>query len=78
MLKPDDLVDTIMESLFNKKGSDLKEPRSAPAQKVFLSEYEIKRMLVQGAKELKVPANSIVSPLAMEWLEMRGIKITRE
>ena len=51
---------------------------SLPAKRLFLSEYDIKLMLKGGKKELRVPRTAIVSPLAQEWLEFRGIKISRE
>ena len=73
MMKPDDLVDAITEHLFRGK----KEPAEKP-RRIFLSEYEVKRLLADGSKELKVPAHAILSPLALEWLEWRGIKIIKE
>lgn len=52
---------------------------SLPAKKIFLSEYEIKQILRDGRKTLlKVPCSAIISPLAQEWLDEKGIKIVRE
>lgn len=48
---------------------------SLPAKKIFLSEYEIKQMLKDGKKELRLPSSAIISPLAQEWLSQKGIKI---
>lgn len=62
---------------FHVKEPYLKPYTSLPARKIFLSEYEIKQMLKDGKKELRLPASAILSPLALEWLAEKGIKIVR-
>ena len=63
-------------------GFTLKKPynkpyTSLPANKIFLSEYDLKQLL--GAdKILKVSKSAILSPLAEEWLNEKRIKIIRE
>jgi hypothetical protein len=51
---------------------------SGPAGREFLSEYEIKKRLTPGGNRLTIPRHSIVSPLALDWLILRGIVIVRE
>ena len=54
---------------------------SLPAKRIFLSEYEIKLICARqklDPKILKVPREAIVSPLAQDWLAMKGIKVTQE
>ncbi|MEK7722427.1 MAG: hypothetical protein AAB359_08560 [Elusimicrobiota bacterium] len=46
-------------------------------KKVFLSDWELRRIYKPGSKTVQVPANSIVSPLSLEWLEYDGITVVR-
>jgi hypothetical protein len=85
VLNRDDLVDLIMEHLKRgasprRAGAEEGKTAAAPEAKgrVFLSEYEIKRMLTPGVSELKIPKDSILSPLASDWLVLRGIKVVRQ
>lgn len=52
---------------------------SAPSGKgrVFLSEYHVRKALTPGSLDLKIPKDAIVSPLALEWLALKGIRIIR-
>lgn len=50
---------------------------SLRAKRQFISEYEIKKMLGPGQKVLRAKKTAILSPLAMEWLEEKGIVIER-
>ena len=52
-------------------------PPPGPKGRAFWSEYEIKKALTAGAKRLTLPADAIVSPLASDWLTLRGIEIVR-
>lgn len=52
--------------------------RLLPGGRVFLSEYEIKKMLTPQAQLLKIPKDAIISPAAVDWLVLEGIKIVRE
>jgi hypothetical protein len=49
-----------------------------PAGRIFLSEYEIKKRLTGSGNRLTIPKQSIVSPLALEFLILQGIEIVRE
>ena len=44
----------------------------------FLSEYEIRKRLTAQSRQLTIPKNAILSPLAEEWLCLKGIKVIRE
>ena len=44
----------------------------------FLSEYDIRKQLTVNSQELKIHKDSIISPLATDWLTLRRIKIIRE
>lgn len=48
---------------------------SLPAKKIFLSDYDIRKLFKPGDTVLKVPRAAIISPLAQEWLESRKIRI---
>lgn len=52
-------------------------PPPGPKGRAFWSEYEIKKALTGGGKRLTLPADAIVSPLASDWLTLRGIEIVR-
>jgi hypothetical protein len=53
-------------------------PPMAPRGRVFLTEYEIKKRLTPRTQQLTIPREAILSPLALEWLALEGIKIVRE
>lgn len=46
--------------------------------RLFISEYEVKARLTDGQGPLILPKGAILSPLAQEWLDLRGIDITWE
>ncbi len=48
---------------------------SLPAKRIFLSEYDVKKLMKPGDKKLKVPKTSILSPLVQEWLETKGVTL---
>ena len=85
MFTRNDLIDLIARHLA-KAGA---ERESAPARgkgpipmlpkgRLFLSEYEIKKRLTADAQELRIPKEAILSPLATDWLILKGIKIVKE
>jgi len=43
----------------------------------FLTEHEIKQALTTQMKRLTIPKDAIVSPLAQDWLVLKGIRIVR-
>ncbi|MBI4656559.1 MAG: hypothetical protein HY746_07425 [Elusimicrobia bacterium] len=48
-----------------------------PVNRIFLSDWEMRKMLQPGASEIRIPANAIISPLALDWIEFKKIKIIR-
>ncbi len=46
-------------------------------RRIFLSEYDIKKMLTPQSQLLKIPDEAILSPLASDWLILKGIKVIR-
>lgn len=86
MLKRDDLIDLIVSHLSAaKRGGGqppTKEKRLLPPMlpkgRLFLSEHEIKKRLTPQAQRLTIPRDAIVSPLAQDWLVLKGLKVVRE
>ncbi len=76
MLTRDDLLDILAAGL--SKGRPATVSAQGPKGRRFLSEYEIKKQLTPGGKRLTIPMHSIVSPLALDELTLRGIEIVRE
>ena len=78
MLTKGALEDLIMEHL-------RPAPGAAPAmkkvpelkKKVFLSDWELRRLYKPGARAVTVPANAILSPLSLDWLDYDGITVLR-
>jgi hypothetical protein len=50
-------------------------PASRPKGRRFWTEREVRKALTPGAKDLKIPGDVIISPLAQEWLALEGVKI---
>lgn len=73
MFSPDDWADVLWEGLSKLP----KGPAPHRAGRLFLSEYEIKRM-ISPEKILRVPVNAILSPLAVDWLLLKGVQVIRE
>jgi len=81
MLTKGAVEDLIMEHLSRKGGGGAAPARrntAAPVRKVFLSDWELRRLYKPGAATVKVPANAIVSPLSLDWLDYNGVRIIRE
>ena len=89
MLTRDDIIDIILERLLAAPmaSGESAPPTTAPQRsrlademrgRKFLSEYDIRKQLTVNSQELKIPRDSIISPLAEDWLTLRRIKITRE
>ena len=76
MLTRDDLIDILVAGL--PTGGPARASSAGPKGRSFLSEYEIKKRLTADGKRLTIASNSIVSPLALDWLTLQGIEIVRE
>lgn len=80
MFTRDDLIGWVLEQL----ADPVRLRRTASRQglpaagRMFLSEYEIRRRLTGDARELRIPKGSIVSPLAQDWLALRGVRVIEE
>ena len=90
MLTRDDLIDLLLAGLA-KAGPAATPPASGgpagarasqapqdPKGRPFLSEYDIRKRLTAGRNRLTIPRQSILSPLALDWLTLQGIEIIRE
>ncbi|MCG2726305.1 MAG: hypothetical protein L6420_08665 [Elusimicrobia bacterium] len=77
-LTANDLTDVIAGFLLvDKKPTEL-NPRTAKKntdKRIFLSDYELRKMIIQGEKILRVPSNAIISPLSLDWIDFNGIEI---
>ena len=89
MFTRNDLIDLMMRELAlpqEKKGPaesspDKKRLAAAcllPKGRLFLSEHEIKKRLTPQAQQLTIPKEAILSPLAVDWLILRAIKVMRQ
>lgn len=81
MLTRGDIADALYARLFRDRPAEAPSravKKAPPAKKVFLSDWEIRRMMKPGQKRLAVPANAIVSPLSLDWLDYNGVEIVRE
>ena len=56
-------------------------PARAPARtekgRPFLTDYHVRRALTPGSRDLTIAKDAIVSPLALEWLALKGVRIVR-
>lgn len=93
MLTRDDLIDIVIAGLAKAKPAAAARapvapppapkarpsglPPPGPKGRSFWSEYDIKKALTAGGKRLTLPSDAIVSPLASDWLTLRGIEIVR-
>lgn len=55
----------------------LAKKKAVPEKRVFISDWELRRLYKPGAKSVRVPAGSIVSPLSLDWLDYNGITVVR-
>ncbi len=73
--------DLIAEHLSRNEGAGAAPARKkagAPVKKVFLSDWELRRLCRPGDRTVTVPANAILSPLSLDWIEYNGVKIVRQ
>jgi hypothetical protein len=77
MLTKGAIEDLIMQHLSGQSrgGASGAPGRPAAARKVFLSDWELRRLYKPGERTVTVPANAIISPLSLDWLEYDGIKV---
>lgn len=46
-------------------------------KKVFLSDLELRRLYKPGSRTVAVPADAILSPLSVDWLDYDGVEVVR-
>ncbi|GAB4031865.1 MAG: hypothetical protein Fur0012_09710 [Elusimicrobiota bacterium] len=77
-MKKEHIVDIIYSHVKNCEAKASRLPfATKPIKRVFLSDWEIKKLYDKGKKEVKVPVNAIISPLSLDWLEYNNIKVIR-
>ncbi|HAT73028.1 MAG TPA: hypothetical protein DCS63_09460 [Elusimicrobia bacterium] len=47
-------------------------------KRVFVSDWELRRLYRPGSKSVTVPVNAIISPLSMDWLGYNGVELIRK
>lgn len=75
------IADIIFSRLSGKKEGVSPSPAPKAAERVkriFLSDWEVRRLYNKERNELAVPANAILSPLSMDWLEYQNVRIIRK
>lgn len=78
MLTKGAVEDLIMQHLSRASGEGAPAAaggKGKPVKKVFLSDWELRRLCRPGDKTLRVPANAIVSPLSQDWLDYNGVEV---
>ncbi|PIU18803.1 MAG: hypothetical protein COT18_09745 [Elusimicrobia bacterium CG08_land_8_20_14_0_20_59_10] len=77
MLTKGAVEDIIMRHLRPPPGEAVPALKKVPGlkKKVFISDWELRRLYKPGARMVGVPANAIVSPLSLDWLDYDGIQI---
>jgi len=85
MFTRNDFVDIVTRHLSNacaaREAASIRGRALAPKHprgRLFLTEYEIKKRLTADAQELRIPQETILSPLATDWIILKGIKVIRE
>ena len=56
----------------------IKSWTALPKGRPFISEYQVRNLIKDGVKEIRVPRNAIISPLAQDTLQEKGIRIVFE
>ena len=51
--------------------------KPAPVKRMFISDWELRRLYKPGARSVSVPANAILSPLSLDWLDYNGVRVVR-
>jgi hypothetical protein len=83
MLTKGDIADIICEHLSGLSGKCAVAPAQSAAsrplpKRVFISDWELKKIFKPGQKTVKIPSNAIVSPLSLDWLDYTGVEVLRD
>lgn len=79
MLTKGAVEDLIVQHLSREPGGAAPATKKAVGRekKIFLSDRELRRLYKPGSRTVRVPSNSIVSPLSLDWLDYDGITVVR-
>jgi hypothetical protein len=82
MLTKGDIADIICEHLPGSSGQGAVAPVKAASRpvpkRVFISDWELRKLFKPGQKTVKIPSNAIVSPLSLDWLDYAGVEVLRD
>lgn len=79
MLTKGAVEDLIMQHLNRGAGGAAPPAKKSQGLKkrVFISDWELRRLYKPGDRSVQVPAGSIISPLSLDWLDYNGITVVR-
>ena len=66
------------KSGFFTKDKWIKSHSTFTTKKNLITEFEVRKIIVKGAKTLRISKDTIIGPLALEIIQEKGIKIVRE
>ncbi|MBI5573416.1 MAG: hypothetical protein HY919_02525 [Elusimicrobia bacterium] len=66
------------KSGFFTKDKWLKSHSTLTTKKNLITEFEVRKIIVVGAKTLEISKDTIIGPLALEIIQEKGIKIIRQ
>ncbi len=75
MLTRNDVLDIVLKRL--KALLSAPAPARSGPGRPFISEYDVKKSLAHGERELRLPKDAIISPLALDGLALQRIRIVR-
>lgn len=79
MLTRGAIVDIIAEHLRPRPGAAPAVKKVPELRKrVFLSDWELRRLYRPGDRTVTVPADAILSPLSLDWLDYEGVRVVRK
>ena len=68
----------LYKSGFFTKDKWIKSQSTLTTKKNLITEFEVRKIIVAGAKTLRISKDTIIGPLALEIIQEKGIKILRE
>lgn len=79
MLTKGAVEDIIAWHLFRREPGGKPAVKKVPELKkrTFLSDWDLRRLYTPGARKITVPADALLSPLSMDWLDYDGIEVVR-